>query len=228
MPKKYTDLEKRDALDWLDIYDNNISMVHQRTGIPAFTLRRWRAEREQERKRLMREKDIETRTKRAYSDDASPIDSPSTEDEPAASDRENFSYIREHLMRYARELAADLRPADIDSNLRTLTLSRILDRIERLDNILIDKATELVTRFEYYYDGAVQPHPPWVKARTEENPEDQEANAEQTDSDDLKTAPQTDQDTYEEQADSGDLKTAPQTDQDDYAEQTDKKYDIFG
>ena len=208
MPKKYTELEKRDALDWLDIYDNNISMVHQRTGIPAFTLRRWRAERERERKQLMREKDLETRTKRAHSDDASPIDSPSTEDKPAASDRENFSYIREHLMRYARELAADLRPADIDSNLRTLTLSRILDRIERLDSILIDKDTEKTINIMYYYDDAIQPHHPWVKARTEENPEDQEASEEQTDSDDLKTA--------------------PQTDQGNYAEQTDKKYDIFG
>ena len=228
MPKEYTDLQKRDALDWLDIYDNNISMVHSRTGIPERTLRRWRAEREQERKQLMTEKDIETDIKRSYNDDASPIDSPSTEDEPAASDREDFSYIRGHLMRYARELAADLRPADIDSNLRTLTLSRILDRIERLDNILIDKATEFVTRFEYYYDGAVQPHPPWANASAKEDPEDQEASAEQTDSDDLKTAPWADQDTYEEQTDSDDLKTAPQTDQGDYAEQTDKKYDIFG
>ena len=68
-------------------------------------------------------------------------------------------------MKYARKMAADLRPDDPDSNRRTLALSRILDRIQWLDEILPDRIPERTIRFEYYYDGQVQEHPPWHGAR---------------------------------------------------------------
>ncbi len=105
-----------------------------------------------------------------HSDEPSGIIVPPEKDAPEEQDQtdtdyEDFTYIRDQLMTYARQMAADLRPDDSDSNRRTLALSRILDRIQWLDQILPDRIPEKTIRFEYYYDGQVQEHPPWHGAR---------------------------------------------------------------
>ena len=70
-------------------------------------------------------------------------------------------------MRHAQNLAANLKPDDPDINRRSLALSRILDRIHQLDNMLPDLMPEQVLRYEFVYDGMVHDKEPWK--RTEED-----------------------------------------------------------
>ena len=46
MPKKYPTEERRAALGYLNMYSGDIDTVHQITGIPHRTLRRWRKQME--------------------------------------------------------------------------------------------------------------------------------------------------------------------------------------
>ena len=71
-------------------------------------------------------------------------------------------------MNHAMTLADNLLLGDAYVNQRVQALSRLLDRILVLDEILPDKEPEKTIRFEYYYDNAVQEHPPWKGASTEE------------------------------------------------------------
>lgn len=65
------------------------------------------------------------------------------------------------LLDHVIELAADLKPTDPDINLRTLTLTRMLDRVQQLERLLPDLNPEQVIRFEHLYNGSVHDVPPW-------------------------------------------------------------------
>ena len=68
-------------------------------------------------------------------------------DNSTNTDVADLSFIRDQLMKYARQLASDLQPDDPDSNRRTLSLTRTLDRIQWLDQILPNRIPEHVIRF---------------------------------------------------------------------------------
>ena len=87
-----------------------------------------------------------------------------TDEELSDADRdfEDFTYIREKLMKCARAMAADLESNQPDSNRRSLALSRILDRIQWLDEIMPERIPEQVIRFEYTSDGVQLPAPHWA------------------------------------------------------------------
>lgn len=140
MPSKYTAAQKEDALEMIRIGDN-IGFVHFETGIPERTLRRWRKRLEDDANGQKAEK-IFPPAAIWPSEPTSPSED-DRQDNSTASDYADFSYIRDQLMQYARHMAADLRPDDADSNRRTLALSRILDRIRLLDQILPVKAKAL-------------------------------------------------------------------------------------
>lgn len=184
MPKtrNYSERQKRDAMDLLDIYDD-IAFVHQRTGVHQRTLRRWRKKLRQRQNCALSEKEFvlsENRTmpdnvltssqlsenSEVTVDDLNPPE-PTANADPAQTghspddDSKDFAFIRARLMTFARQLAADLHPDDPDTNLRTLSLTRILDRIQWLDTMLPDKNPGQKVRFEHYYDGKIQEHPPW-------------------------------------------------------------------
>ena len=133
MPSKYSDQQKREAVEMLEIADD-IAFVHDSTGIPKRTLRRWRQNLRQDPNGQTAEKTFNS------SAGQSTI--------PAKTDIEDFTYIRGQLMKYARQMASDLRPGDVESNRRTLALSRVLDRIQQLDQVLPEKAKQ-------------QARPPW-------------------------------------------------------------------
>ena len=153
MPKKHSEMQKRDAMDLLDIHDD-ITLVHQLTGIPRRTLRHWRAKLRRKQKRFIAEKHIESATKRQQTDDniprireqaplspaadtkLAPAKLDPVESESTDHDLENLRHVRAKLMIFVRRLADDLDPDDPDINLRTLSLIRILDRIYWLDQNL--------------------------------------------------------------------------------------------
>ena len=247
MPKKYPKEERRAALGYLSMYSGNIDTVHQITGIPHRTLRRWRKQMEAKvarRQRITSDAD----TKRSLTPQSGQLtvispDFRSKQRDPAAAtdtsrtqpqrpavatdttgtqpqrpaditdttgtqphdapdrsfaappdERSNrgvpgraypypvgeepepepdpryaeFQHLRDLLMQYAKELAANLKPDDPDISQRTLALTRILDRLQRLDEMIPEANHRDVIRFEYVYDGMVHIRPPWEEASEEE------------------------------------------------------------
>lgn len=87
---------------------------------------------------------------------------PLEEEEESQGDYEDFRKVRDILMNHAHRLAANLKPDEPDINRRSLALSRILDRIAQLDDMLPDLNPEKVIRFEYSYNGSVYNVAPWL------------------------------------------------------------------
>lgn len=182
MPSKYSEQQKNEALEMLRIGDH-IGFVHYTTGIPERTLRHWR-------QKLREQADCQTAEKSfapaiAARQDTNadaffprqqhePADTNSTDHQEVQADAdrdyEDFNYIREKLMSCARVMARDLQPNQPDINTRSLALSRILDRIEWLDELLPDQEEEQVIRFAYTSDGVETEAPHW--AMDEPNPRD--------------------------------------------------------
>ena len=190
MPKKHPKEKKLEALELLS-YGQSVSTVQFATGIPVRTIYNWQKRLKQQTDRQSAKKSSTSATNAPQNTDSgsksadsrqSTLDSchndalnhpdlpqtrhsvsaqPDTTDDPDNTDIEDFTFIREQLMKYARQMASDLRPDEPDSNRRTLALTRILDRIQWLDEILPDRIPEQTVRFEFFYDGKVQEHPPW-------------------------------------------------------------------
>ena len=77
-------------------------------------------------------------------------------------DHDDLLFIRAQLMKCARKLAIDLEAVGPDINIRSLALSRVLDRIEWLDDLLPSQENEQVIRFEYSSDGVKTEAPHWA------------------------------------------------------------------
>lgn len=82
----------------------------------------------------------------------------------AEKDIEAFRRVRDVLMSHAQKLADNLAPDDPDINRRSLALSRILDRIHQLDDMLPSLTPEQVVRHEFVYDDMVHNVAPWERS----------------------------------------------------------------
>lgn len=195
MPKtrNYTQLEKRDAMDLLEIHDD-ISVVHMLTGIHQRTLRRWRKKLRRRQNVTLSEKDISLSAKRTKSDKVQTMPQPPVvpakipRDLPppagaanaeAEQARENFQsllHIRDQLIRVSRQLADNLEPDDPDINLQTMALSRILERAHWLDETLypsdeLEDESDIAAqpnRIAFVYDETDHERPPWHNASEHE------------------------------------------------------------
>ncbi|MCY3782104.1 MAG: hypothetical protein OXG78_17450 [Chloroflexi bacterium] len=141
MPSQYSEMQKLQALEMLAIGDD-VTFVNNMTGIPERTLRRWRKELDELPDGQMAEKSFFTPPGQHteadfYAADATLADQP---DNASGSDLENFTYVRDQLMRFARQAASDLHPHQPDSSRRTLALSRVLERIKWIDGLLPELA----------------------------------------------------------------------------------------
>ncbi len=133
MPRRIPEETKRQAIGILQVHED-ISLTHYLTGIHRRTLRHWRQELRQRQNGFLSEKAFSSDRKRTEN----PISdkNPSPADQADASDYENLAHIRGKLMNYARQVADNLSPDQVDANRRTLALSRVLDRIQLLDQTL--------------------------------------------------------------------------------------------
>ena len=149
----FTKKAKDNALELLRLGER-VATIHYLTGIPERTLQRW-----QKALKQQNDTDMSQKTNVPDTPDASGSDAA----EPAAQpdDYADFLYIREKLMSHARAMADGFDPHDPNANRRSLAITRLLDRIHWLDTILPDRIPEQTIRFEFYYDGQVQEHPPW-------------------------------------------------------------------
>ena len=90
---------------------------------------------------------------------------------------QSFHHIRAQLLNFACRLVDDLEPDDPDINLRTLSLSRTLDRIYWLDENLYDGEDEAdesdkaapPNRIESVDDGQASERPPLQDASQEDD-----------------------------------------------------------
>lgn len=147
MPRRIPQETKQAAVGLLQIHDD-ISLTHYITGVHRRTLRHWRAELRQRQNRFLSEKTFSSdrkRTETPISDKKPQPDAQTnalSDDQVDVSDYENLAHIRGKLMNYARQVADGLSPDQPDANRRTLALSRVLDRIQLLDQTLPKLQTE--------------------------------------------------------------------------------------
>lgn len=171
MPSQYTDHQKNIALEMLHI-GNDIAVIHSRTGIPERTLRRWRGELDKRPDGQMAEKSFSPAPDQPQEPDAHSAE----QSDETISDLENFTYIRGKLMTYARRMARDLQPNAPDISRRTLALSRILDRIEKIDILLPDlEKKDARPVWQDAYDAFMACNPSWsMKSAAKKEAENRE------------------------------------------------------
>jgi hypothetical protein len=174
--RKYTDQDKQQARRLLLIHNGDVGVVHQLTHIPKRTLYDWRIAWDDQydlffeafAQKIIAYADAKKQTQLI----ASPITADDSESAQPDDSFAQFTQLREILMQHVMTLANNLLIGDSYVNHRVIALSRLIDRIVQLDNILPNKNPEQVVRFEYYYDDAVHDVPPWEGASTYQPPED--------------------------------------------------------
>ena len=169
MPKrKYSPEDRKLVRRLLLLHGGNVPLVHQLTGFPARTIHNWRAGWDDDYE-LYTDALAQSFLARANANAAiqSPVFPDTAGDTASAQEKKpsaQYAQLRDKLMNHAMTLADNLLLGDGFVNQRVQALSRLLDRILVLDDILPDKQPEQTIRFEYYYDNAVQEHPPWKGA----------------------------------------------------------------
>lgn len=172
--RKYTPEDKKIVRRLLLLHGGEVGVVHQLTGIPRRTLYDWRAEWDDDYELYL---DAFAQKILARANAKEGVQHPSNPDvardsasAQALDPFAQFTQLREILMGHVMTLARNLMFDDSAVNQRAQALSRLIDRILLLDDILPSKNPEKTIRLEYYYDGAVQEHPPWHGASTGEGP----------------------------------------------------------
>ena len=177
MARRYTDEEKEEILARLDDNFGNVTLTALQMNIPTRTLQHWKRMRKLEAfKRgepapgnslLLRKKSDAPQQKqqqvgaqRAVSD---------TEQTPSKGEEDyktqvtkEYTHIRERLMEHINNLIETLTDDPDTAHLRITALSRLLDRVIKLE-ALVGKETDQVIRIEYKYpDGSIHDKPPWM------------------------------------------------------------------
>ena len=154
MSRRYTDEQKAEALQHLDDNYGNVTLTALQTGIPIRTLRDWKRYRKLEiLKDLPPEKVARRRQQEIEPEEQADIEE---EDSAAA-----YSRIRAHLMQHINTLLETLTDDPDTANLRVIALTRLLDRVIKLE-ALVQSTSDQVVRIEYQYpDGTIHNVPPW-------------------------------------------------------------------
>lgn len=183
--RTYTDDEKQTARRLLIIHGGDTGIVHGLTGIPRRTLYDWRTEWNDDYDAYFEAFAQKIRTRANAVDRAQILSEALDADDSDSNDPgesfAQFTQLRQILMGHLMTLSTNLLTGDEHINQRTIAITRLLDRVLQLDDILPDHNPEKVIRFEYLYEGSVHKVPPWSEdARRPENiigpiPEDYES-----------------------------------------------------
>lgn len=168
MPKRtYTPDEKKLVRRLLLIHAGNVPIVHHLTGFPKRTIHNWREQWDDDYE-LYTDALAQNLVSRANALAAVQSAPNADKDLDAASARtENssaqFAQIRDNLMNHATALSCNLALGDDLINQRVHALSRLIDRILALDEVIGDRETEQTIRFEYSYGDEIYDSPPWYE-----------------------------------------------------------------
>ncbi len=173
MSRRYTPQEKADILERLDDNFGNVTLTALQTGVPARTLYEWKRQRKLRRLQrgepLLHKKNVPPQQQTAADPDPSGDDPP---DDPP----NEYARIRQRLMEHVDTLIETLTDDPDTAHLRIVALSRLLDRVIKLEALARPPAEETVIRWEFVYpDGAVHAVPPWGQEPADEPPPDPEA-----------------------------------------------------
>ncbi|MCY4020071.1 MAG: hypothetical protein OXG39_11745 [Chloroflexi bacterium] len=187
MPKKrvYSPEEKKLVRRLLLLHGGDVAVVTELVGFPRRTIERWRARWDDDyqlyNNRLAQNDPWRANANLAAQQLSIPITQPLSPLAQSSDSMAQFAQLRQTLMEHVTALADNLPLHDGSVNQRVQAITRLLDRILALDEILpaaptLEQPTdpseqpEQTIRFEYYYDGAPQMLPPWNGASTEEGP----------------------------------------------------------
>lgn len=157
MPRAYSDTQKTEALDHLDANFGNVTLTAIQTGIPSRTLYEWKRQRKLRRQQaeppLLHKKNAVPQQQNATNDDES--------------DSGEYTRIRSRLMQHLEHLLDSLTDDPDTAHLRIIAVTRLLDRVVKLDP-LAGNEHEQVIRIEYVQpDGTVHNSSPWWTPETE-------------------------------------------------------------
>lgn len=169
MSRRHPPEQKNTALRLLAETYGDITATHLQTGIPPRTLRAWRQEMRRQPSWLP-EKVSVWQPSLAANVAAAPTaptlfnDALSTQD-----DDQNFDLaavlktLRGQLLSHIFDLSARLNEDSEAIHLRVIALTRLLDRVVKLDALIAPhEQQQQIISFEFQYpDGSIHNHPPW-------------------------------------------------------------------
>lgn len=154
MVRHYTPEQKADYLQHLDDNFGNVTLTALQTGVPSRTLYTWKRERKLQ---AIKNGDPIPGTLRHKK---SLVPPPPKADEPEDAQGE-YTRLRERLMEHINNLMETLTDDPDTAHLRVVALTRLLDRVIKLE-ALTAKEGEQVYRIEYKYpDGTIHDIPHW-------------------------------------------------------------------
>lgn len=198
MPRTHPRHKKRDVLELLAL-DLPIHLIQARTGIAQRTLYRWKKQMRKKQQRQMAKidaafvaelsqnsdfchKSTQTRHKspdpcqKAPPDDdqLTQNDLPDPHDSQSAiSNEDDLRFVRSQLMNVVREVAAGLEHNSPDLNTHSLALSRLLDRINWLDQRIEREESEADAK--PVTEAVIHDFPGWLRVRPDRSDEQRAA-----------------------------------------------------
>ncbi len=166
MPKRiYTPDEKKLVRRLLLIHSGNVPIVHHLTGFPKRTIHNWREQWDDDyelytdalaQNLISRANALAASQQAAIAGAVS--DSASAQNENSLA---QFAQIRANLMQHATTLSNNLALGDDHVNQRVHALTRLLDRVLDLDELLGDQQPQQEINFGYEYGDQIFDKPPW-------------------------------------------------------------------
>jgi hypothetical protein len=169
MPKRYTAQQKEDVLRCLQANDGSVMLTSIQTGVSERTIHYWRQRFNMEKDivstKLLPQKEnvvppqlqLQKEDKSMYGHDTS-----SPNDEKSDPQLTELHSLRQTIMNHIFELAADLSSDDELVSQRAIAVSRLLDRIPKLDaQIKLLDTRHKGYQIEYIYGGESHNIPPW-------------------------------------------------------------------
>lgn len=166
MPKRtYTPDEKKLVRRLLLIHSGNVPIVHHLTGFPKRTIHNWREQWDDDYELYtdaLAQNLVSRANALAVSQQAAIAGAVS---DSASARNENslaqFAQIRANLMQHATTLSNNLVLGDDHVNQRVHAISRLLDRVLDLDELLDDRQPEQGVVFGFKHGDQVYKRPPW-------------------------------------------------------------------
>jgi hypothetical protein len=177
MSKRYTAQQKEDVLRCLQANNGSVMLTSIQTGVSERTIRSWRQrihmekqlsdnsneERQQQKENVRRRQQQQKEDETLYGHDTScPNDRNQNDEDETPAQFAELKKLRQTIMNHIFDLAADLSSDDELVSQRAIAISRLLDRIPKLDAQIKSLSPENGKyQIEYIHKGKVYDAPPW-------------------------------------------------------------------
>lgn len=152
---RYTQDEKNEVLACLDFNQGDVQLASQLMGVPERTIYAWKRERKLQRQAVSAAVQQEKKASPQQYTAANPQLDLNT---PEAM----YTHIRNRLVSHINTLLDHLMDDPDTAHLRIMALSRLLDRVIKLEAYAASEVREHTVTIEYQYaDGTIHDVPPW-------------------------------------------------------------------